>query len=177
MLKIIKWVLIVIVALAALLWGGGYFLSPKFTVARSVTINAPADKVYALVANPREWKKWSVWNQRDPAMQITYEGPESGAGAKWTWKSKSEGDGSMTFTKAEPGKMVGYDLYFPDFKTTSAGDLTLTPEGQGTKITWTMNGDMGSNPLFRWFALNADSMVGKDFQAGLDKLKAVAEKS
>jgi hypothetical protein len=39
-----------------------------------------------------------------------------------------------------------------------------------------MNGDMGSNPLFRWFALTMDSMVGKDFSAGLANLKALAEK-
>ena len=34
----------------------------------------------------------------------------------------------------------------------------------------------GSNPLYRWFALGADSMVGNDFEAGLANLKRVAEK-
>jgi hypothetical protein len=38
-----------------------------------------------------------------------------------------------------------------------------------------MNGDMGKNPLLRWFALNADGMVGTDFEAGLAKLKRTAE--
>jgi len=38
-----------------------------------------------------------------------------------------------------------------------------------------MNGDMGINPLLRWVALFADSMVGKDFEAGLSNLKALAE--
>jgi uncharacterized protein YndB with AHSA1/START domain len=174
-MKVIKWILIVIVGLAAILVGGGYLLSPKFTVSRSQTINAPAEKIYALVADPRGWKQWSVWNQRDPAMQITYSGPESGAGAKWAWKSKSEGDGVMTFTGAEANKRVAYDLYFPDFGTTSTGELRFEPEGAGTKVTWVMNGDMGSNPLFRWIALNADSMVGKDFEGGLAGLKKVAE--
>jgi uncharacterized protein YndB with AHSA1/START domain len=111
MLKFIKWLLIAVVVLAAALFFGGYLISPTYTVARSATINAPADKVYALIADPREWKKWSVWNLRDPAMEIKYEGPDSGAGAKWTWKSKSQGDGTMTFTKAEPGKLLAYDLY------------------------------------------------------------------
>jgi uncharacterized protein YndB with AHSA1/START domain len=175
-MRIVKWILIVLVALAAVLVGGGYLLSPKFTVVRSVTINAPADKVYPLVADPRGWKQWSVWNRRDPTMQIDYFGPASGAGAGWSWKSKSEGDGKMTFTAAEPGRQVVYELYFPDFGTTSRGDLTLAPEGTGTRVTWTMNGDMGANPLFRWFALNADSMVGKDFEGGLAGLKEVAEK-
>lgn len=175
-MKILKWILIVVLALVAVLVIGGYLLSPKFTVTRTVAINAPADKVYALVANPRHWKQWSVWNQRDPQMQIDYSGPESGTGAKWTWHSKSEGDGAMTFTATEPARRVAYELYFPDFGTTSTGELSFVPDGNATKVTWVMNGDFGSNPIFRWMALGADSMVGKDFEAGLANLKAVAEK-
>lgn len=175
-MRIVKWIVIVLLALATILVAGGYLLSPKFTVTRSITIQAPADKVYALVGDPRGWKQWTVWNRRDPAMQVEYFGPPSGTGAGWAWKSQSEGDGRMTFTAAEPGRRVVYDLFFPDFGTTSSGDLTFVPEGGGTKVTWTMNGDMGANPLFRWFALNADSMVGKDFEAGLSGLKEVAEK-
>jgi hypothetical protein len=34
---------------------------------------------------------------------------------------------------------------------------------------------MGRNPLARWFALGADGMIGKDFDAGLAKLKSTAE--
>jgi uncharacterized protein YndB with AHSA1/START domain len=176
MLKILKWLAIVSIGLAALLFLGGYALSPEFKAVRSVAINAPADRVFALIADPREWKRWSVWNRRDPAMAVTYSGPPSGAGAAWEWKSKTEGDGKMTFTAAEPGKRVAYELYFPDFGTTSGGDLLLTPEGNSTKVTWTMNGNMGSNPLFRWMALFGDKMVGKDFEAGLANLKAIAEK-
>jgi uncharacterized protein YndB with AHSA1/START domain len=175
-MKIIKWIVIVVLALAALLLGGGLLLSSKFTVVRSVSIAAPAEKVYPLIADPRAWAQWSVWNKRDPAMAIEYSGPPSGAGAAWAWKSKSEGDGKMSFTAAEPGARVAYDLYFPDFGTTSRGDFVLAAEGAGTKVTWTMNGDMGRNPLFRWMALAADGMVGKDFEAGLAGLKAVAEK-
>ncbi len=77
MLKILKWLAIVLIGLAALLFLGGYALSPQFKAVRSVTINAPADKVYPLIADPREWKRWSVWNRRDPAMVITYSGPVS----------------------------------------------------------------------------------------------------
>jgi uncharacterized protein YndB with AHSA1/START domain len=175
-MKILKWLLGLIVLLAAVLLIGGMLLSPKFSVVRSATIAAPPDKVYGLIADPRRWKAWAPWNQRDPVMQITYSGPESGTGAAWEWKSKSQGDGKMTFTTAEPGKRLGYDLYFPDFGTTSQGDFTLVADGAGTRVTWTMNGDMGKNPLFHWMALGADGMVGKDFEAGLSGLKAVAEK-
>ncbi len=175
-MKVVKWAVIVLLGLVALLAAGGMLLSSQFKVTRSTLVAAPADKIYALVANPRGWKEWSVWNRRDPAMQVTYSGPESGAGAAWAWKSASEGDGKMSFTAAEPGKRVAFDLYFPDFGTTSTGELTFAAEGSGTRVTWAMNGNMGSNPLFRWMALFADRMVGKDFEGGLANLKALAEK-
>ena len=176
MMKILKWLLGIVVLLAAVLLIGGLMLSPKFKVERSVTVAAPPDKVYALIADPRRWNDWAVWNRRDPAMQITYSGPATGSGAVWAWKSKTEGDGRMSFTTAEPGKRLGYDLYFPEFGTTSQGELVMTPDGANTRVSWTMNGDMGKNPLFRWIALNADSMIGKDFEAGLAGLKTLAEK-
>jgi uncharacterized protein YndB with AHSA1/START domain len=175
-MKILKWLLVLGLGLAAFLVVGGALLSPKFTVSRKVSIAAPPDRVYALVADPRGWAQWSVWNQRDPKMQIEYSGPPSGAGASWSWTSKTEGDGSMTFTAAEPGQRVAFDLYFPDFGTTSRGELTFAAEDEGTRVTWTMNGDMGDNPLLHWFALFADGMVGKDFESGLAGLKAAAQK-
>jgi uncharacterized protein YndB with AHSA1/START domain len=176
-MKFLKWTVGGLLALVALLAVGGMFLPGTFTVTRSTVVGAPAEKVYGLIADPRRWKEWSVWNQRDPAMAITYSGPESGVGAVWEWKSQSEGDGRMTFTAAEPAKKLGFDLYFPDFGTTSKGELQLTPEGSGTRVSWVMNGDMGKNPLFHWMALFMDGMVGKDFDAGLANLKRLAEKA
>ena len=175
MLRVLRWLVILLLGLMAVLVVGGYLLSPKFTVARSTTVAAPAEKVYALIADPREWKRWTVWNARDPAMQITYSGPPTGAGAGWAWTSKTEGDGKMSFTAAEPNRRLAYSLYFPDFDTTSTGALELESGGAKTKVTWVMHGDMGSNPIFRWMTLFGDKMVGPDFEAGLTNLKALAE--
>lgn len=174
--RALGWILGGLIALVAALALGGLLLSSEFRVERSVQIKAPPDRVYALLADPRRWKEWSVWNQRDPAMLIRYEGPPSGSGAVWAWTSATEGDGRMTFTTAEPGRRLGYELYFPDFGTTSVGDFTLTPQGEFTTVRWLMNGNMGTNPLFRWLALFADGMVGADFEAGLGALKSLAEK-
>ena len=41
MLRLLKWVLIVLIGLVALLFLGGYALSPKFTAVRSTSIAAP----------------------------------------------------------------------------------------------------------------------------------------
>lgn len=171
-----KWTGAIVVLLAIGLVLGGMMLSPAFTVQRSLFVAAPPEKVYAFVADPRGWPQWSVWNQRDPAMAITYSGPASGVGAAWTWRSRSEGDGTMTFTSVEPGRRVAFELRLADFATASHGELHFTPEGTGTRVTWTMTGDTGANPLYRWFALFADELMGPDFDAGLANLKTISEK-
>jgi len=173
-----KWLIRTIVGLVilvAVLLGIGMVLPSQFRVERTATINAPADKIYALLADPREWKRWTVWNQRDPAMKVTYGGPPSGAGAKWSWQSKSEGNGEMEFTEAVPGQRMGYKLSFPDMGMTSRGAVTLTPGAGGVKVSWSNEGDMGANPVNRWFGLFMDRLVGPDFQAGLANLKRLAE--
>ena len=45
----------------------------------------------------------------------------------------------------------------------------------GVELTWYINGDMGANPLMRWMGLAMDAMIGKDFERGLTRLKALAE--
>ncbi|MEQ1595209.1 MAG: SRPBCC family protein [Casimicrobium sp.] len=169
-LKILKY----LVGLVILFLAVGFLLPATYSAQRSVSISAPVDKVFPLVANQKEWKRWSVWNQRDPNMQLTYAGPEAAAGSKWTWKSKSEGNGGMEWSAVETNKRIGYILTMEDM-TPATGDLTFTPEGNGTKVVWSINGNGGMNPIFRWFGLFMDKLIGPDFEAGLKNLKKIAE--
>lgn len=169
-IKILKYV----VGILVLILASGYLLPATYSAQRSVTINAPVEKVFPLVVNQKEWKRWSVWNQRDPSMQLTYSGPEGAVGSKWSWKSKSEGNGGMEWSAVEANKRIGYILAMEDM-TPATGDLVFAPQGNGTKITWSINGNAGMNPVFRWFGYFMDKMVGPDFDAGLNNLKKIAE--
>jgi uncharacterized protein YndB with AHSA1/START domain len=175
-MKWLKRIVLALVLIVVAFVGIGFILPSAFRVERSVTIAAPADKVYRLISAPAQWKSWTVWNQRDPAMQITYGGPAEGAGAKWSWQSKTEGNGEMEFTAVEPDRSLTYRLSFPEFGMQSTGQLVITPQDGGVRVSWSNQGDMGSNPMNRWFGLFMDSLVGPDFQAGLANLKQLAEK-
>lgn len=48
-----KWAGVIVVLIAIGLFGGGMMLSPAFTVKRSVLVNAPPERDYAFVADPR----------------------------------------------------------------------------------------------------------------------------
>ncbi len=174
-MKIVQWTLAVVGITALAIVAAGLFLPSTFHVQRSIDIQAPAKKIYDYVVEPKQWAKWSVWTRRDPAMKITYSGPPFGMGAKWAWQSKSEGNGSMEFTRVEPDRAVEYALSFPDFGMRSAGALRLEPAGAATRLTWSNAGDVGPNPLKHYLAAMMDRMVGPDFEAGLANLKALAE--
>ena len=119
-----KRIALTLVAIVVLLLGIGLILPSTFKVQRSIDVSAAPDKIYPLIADPREWKKWSAWNARDPAMKIATAGRRL-SGANWTWESASEGKGEMTFTAAVPNQRVDYALYFPEFDMRSAGEMKL----------------------------------------------------
>ncbi len=173
-----RWLLRIVVALVlivVILLGVGFLLPSSYRVERSVEIGAPPAKIYALLADPREWKRWTVWNQRDPAMKMEYAGPPSGTGAKWSWVSKTEGSGAMEFVDAHQDESIGYTLSFPEFDMRSSGAITLAPAAGKVRVTWTNEGKLAANPLNRWFGLMMDRLVGPDFDAGLANLKKLAE--
>jgi uncharacterized protein YndB with AHSA1/START domain len=114
--------------------------------------------------------------QRDPKMDVKYSGPPFGQGAKWSWKSTSEGSGTMEFVRVVPNQRIEYALLFPEFNMKSTGAFTFDEAGKGTRVTWTNGGDVGGNPLKHYLAVMMDGMVGPDFEKGLASLKQLAEK-
>ncbi len=53
--------------------------------------------------------------------------------------------------------------------------LLLAPEGASTRVTWTLDIDMGASPIAHYFGLMMDRMIGKDYETGLNKLKSLVE--
>jgi len=82
----------------------------------------------------------------------------------------------MEFIAAIPNERIDYTLAFPEFGMNSRGQLLLVPDGAGTRVTWTNEGDMGGSPINRYLGLLMDRMVGPDFEGGLTNLKGLAEK-
>ena len=174
-MKLIKKVVFVLLAIILTMAIVAFLLSGRQSAQRSRDMAAPPEKLWPLISDPRQWPKWAAWNQRDPNMKITYEGADSGAGAKWHWESKSEGNGSMVFDSAEPNKQLSYTIAFPDMGSTAKGTIALEPAGSGTKVSWSFETELGNNPMMRWFGLMIPNMVGKDFDTGLENLDRLAK--
>lgn len=154
----------------------GFFLPASYRVERSAVMRANAGAVYAQLNNFKKWPEWSAWTvERYADMKVSYSGSETGVGAVYTWEGKTSGRGMMRITGAEPDRWIDYDLDFEQGKYVSRGRLSITPEGDQLKVIWVNEGELGRNPINRWVGLMMDSMMGPDFQAGLDKLKGKVE--
>jgi hypothetical protein len=149
-----------------------------FTVERSIEIAAPSDIPYGLVADLHKWSAWSPWEQIDPDMKRTFEGPEAGVGASYHWDSESSdvGEGKMTVTEATPNQSVGIELEFiRPWEETNQVEFTFAPAGDKTKVTWRMDGALNFASKAVDMFVGLDSMVGPDFEKGLAAMKARAE--
>lgn len=174
-MKALKIAAMSIVGIIVILLLVGLVLPKDFHVERSITINAPKDKVFAHIVDLKEWRNWGIWFERDPNMQVTYTGDDSAVGMKSSWISEQEGSGEMTITAISPGKTMVYNLYFPDFDMGSTGELTVSVQDDSTKVVWTNHGELGGNPVNGFFAMMMDGMIGPDFEAGLSNLKKLTE--
>jgi hypothetical protein len=85
------------------------------------------------------------------------------------------GVGRLKITRSDPARGMWYDLDFEDGKYLSQGGITFETAGEGTEVIWYNGGDLGRNPIQRYFGLFMDRMTGPDFEAGLGNLKRIVE--
>ena len=169
----------VLALIAMLIFVIPFGLPAQYSVVRTVTIDAPPAAIHPSVNTLKEWPKWSAWTtEKYPDMTVTYSGPESGVGAINEFEGESlGGHGKFEITKSHPDEGIDYKLDFDHGSMVSTGGIKYEPEGKGTKVTWSNEGDLGINPISRWcnaFGL-MDRMMGPDLQTGLDNLKKKVE--
>lgn len=150
----------------------------KFEISRSTNIAAEHSEVHRRINDFHEWTAWSPWEDVDPNLQRIYTGPDEGVGAHYAWQgNRKAGEGSMEIVSSTP-EQIGIKLSFlKPWKATNDVVFTLTTSGSGTDVTWRMTGEnKGVSKVFAK-VFSMDKMIGKDFEKGLSRLKAVSEQS
>lgn len=154
----------------------------EFEIVRQAVITAEPTRVHELIDNFREWTKWSPWEDVDPQLRRTYSGPDAGVGAHYAWDgNRKAGRGSMEITSSD-NRVIGIRLAFEKpFKATNKTTFELNPvsalEGgePRTEVVWRMTGQRAGLMGLIAKVFPFDTMIGKDFEKGLDRLKAAAE--
>jgi len=154
-------------------------LPDDFQYERSAVMKAPADAVFPLINNFHEWAKWSPWEKIDPKLQRSYEGPESGKGAKYKWVGNADvGEGEMTIEESKPNELIAVKLeFFKPFAGVCPTTFKLEPAAEGTKVTWTMKGKNQLISKIMCLFIDMEQMIGKNFEDGLTKLEQAAQEN
>lgn len=146
----------------------------RWRVERSALVAAPPPAVLARIADLHQWTAWSPWER--PGMRRSYGGPPEGEGASYYFSGGAEAErGRLTVVKAAPGG-VAVEMEIEEPRASLADlELRLVPEGDGTRLTWVMSGEVEVRGEALGRAGDPEATVGADLEKGLARLRAVVE--
>lgn len=175
-MKVLKRLLIGIVAIFVILVVIGFLLPRTRHVERSVMIDAPACVVFAQVNGFQNFTDWSPFVAIMPGASYSYEGPEFGVGSKITWEVTEPKPemGSQTIVASTPYERVDLALDLGPQGDAQSTFLLQDADG-GTRLTWTFDTDFGLDLPGRYWAIFLDRQLGPLYAQGLANLKRVAE--
>jgi uncharacterized protein YndB with AHSA1/START domain len=149
-----------------------------FRVERARSIQAPPERVFDLINDFHRWSLWSPWEKLDPMMKRTFAGAESGKGAVYEWAGNSKaGQGRMEITRSVTSSRITIKLDFlKPFEAHNTAEFTLDRQGSATNVTWATFGPRIYMAKVMSVFVSMDRLIGKDFEAGLANIKAIAER-
>ncbi len=150
-----------------------------FRISRSTRISAAPDRILSMIDDFHAWAAWSPWEKIDPSMTRTFGGAASGVGATYEWSgNKKAGAGRMEVLRIDPASRVEIKLDFSKpFVAHNLTEFTLAPDGDATRVTWSMQGQSPFIAKLFGVFVNMDTLVGRDFEAGLATMQANCERA
>lgn len=149
-----------------------------FSLSRNIDVKAPPEKIFPHLNDFKNWGAWSPWEKMDPDLKRDFSGSASGKGAHYSWVgNKKVGEGNMEITRSVPSSNIELSLNFlKPFKASNVTEFKITPKGIVTNVNWEMRGPLNLMMKVMHMFMDMDSMVGKDFEAGLTNLKSIVER-
>lgn len=178
MFEVIAIIAVILAIAIAVILGLAATKPATIRVVRAIDIKAPAERIFPLISDFHKWLSWSPYEQKDPAMKRSYDGDASGKGAIYAWDGdRNVGSGRMEILEAAaPSKIVIKLDFFTPFEGHNTAEFTMLPQGDGTHVTWVMHGPANFMSRLIQVFINLDNMIGRDFEAGLARLKTLTEK-
>ena len=170
-----KKLLYILLAIIAVLLIVVFAIGRDYHYEKSIVINAPAEKIYPHINSTKAFNEWNPWLQLAPNMDMQYSGTQGQVGDKYCWKSevKGAGSGCQEIVELIPNQKQTTKMYF-EGQGEATSNITLTPEGNGTKVTWDMDSEF-DYPM-NLIKLMMDSWMEKPYSKGLNDLKTLSEK-
>lgn len=148
----------------------------SFRVERSTVINAPKERLIAILTNLHRGAEWSPF-EKGLKMKKTFTGPATGIGSALDWDGGRQiGAGKLTIADVTPSRIVlNLDMTKP-MKASNIVEYTFELQGDGTRMTWSIHGPMTMMSKVMGLFMNMDKMCGDQFEKGFKDLKILAER-
>jgi len=140
------------------------------SIERTAVIDAAPEAVIELAASNTGYQAFNPYKDLDPNLQVEMFGPASGVGSGFSFESK-DGAGQQ-MVAAVTSEQVVFDLDLGALGQPTQAISAIAVDG-ATEVTWTMDMDLGLNPVFRVMGLFMDGMIGPNFELGLAKIADV----
>lgn len=158
-MRIIKKIILGILAFIALLLIVALFIPNDYTISVSTTINQPKAVVFDYVKQIKNQEEYSIWVMQDPNIVMNYTGVDGTVGFKASWNSKDDnvGEGSQQITAVTEDR-IAVDLHFerPMKGDDKAATIVEAVSGNQTKVTAEFYGHAD-------YPMNLMSVIGKKF--------------
>ncbi len=147
-----------------------------YAVVRSVVIAAEPAQVHGLLADLRRWRLWSPWEARDRQLNRRYSESSQGVGAWFEWEGNLRaGAGRLEILQVTAESIALFVSWRRPFTSEQQMEFRLDPEAEGTRVTWTMHGELTGAAKLATVLFPMSRIHGPVFDRGLDRLKASCE--
>lgn len=140
------------------------------SIERSAMIDAAPETVIELASSNSGYQAFNPYKDLDPNLQVEMFGPTSGVGSGFSFESK-DGKGQQTVSAVTADQVTFVIDLGPLGRPTQA--ISAVALDDATEVTWTMDMDLGMNPVFRVMGLFMDGMIGPNFELGLANIADV----
>ncbi|KAA3650848.1 MAG: hypothetical protein DWP98_03820 [Bacteroidetes bacterium] len=175
-MKILKWILIVLVAIIAIFLVYSSTQPNKAIVSESIEINKPAKVIYQELVNFPNWGNWSVWSKMDPDMKNVYSEKmgEVGSSSEWTSENPNVGSGKQEVVELRENEYMKLQMNFADWPGTKYAEFILKEQEGVTTVTWTYEGS--ETPFYLNFTNGfIETMLAQNYKDGLVNMKSYME--
>jgi uncharacterized membrane protein len=175
-MKLLKKILIGLVALIGIALIVAFFVKKEYSVVREIIINKPKQAVFDYLKPLKNQNNWTTWTSMDPAMKQEFSGTDGEIGAVSKWMSKVVGNGEQEIRKITNGERIDNELRFEGGPPSPAYFITESISENQTKVKWGMSGAFNYPMNLMLLFMDMEKMIGVEYEKSLQNLKSVMEK-
>jgi len=173
-MKFLKWFLIVVLFLAALVLIIPLFLPSTIEVSTSKQVAVLPYQVFHNAAMYTDRDAWDPWLETDPEAEVTIDSKPDYIGSTYSWNGEKIKNGKMQVDSVVFGKYIASSIWFGDNPEASLVEWILEPIEFGTSITWNFSAE-GAYPIERLMINLMKGGMLKSFDKGMENLSKYLE--